>query len=319
MTAALVEETYGPQVGGESGLLRLCRLQQSWYRVQRLGKPTCGPYAPGKRVVGSSLLDGEATNDNFLTDAAASYARERLAAAKLNPSITIKPYRLFNNMLSSQPMAFNLFGDLHVGVTQQDAEATAIVQAAFPDAGIEVVDTLEVEHLPSPTEDYIRDKTAFDASVSFRNQHGQRGIISIETKYTDDLGKGSASSIDHQRKLIELWGLCTPAGLEHYRHHSLPQVFRNLLLTIAYEKRHELAFATNYVVGLKDDRSAKKAVEQLRNRLAEPFRNRIRLLPLESLVERASTAATSKYRAVLEAFRERYLDLSPARALLGLG
>ncbi len=312
----LIEVTYGPQVRGEAGLKRLCRLQQSWYRVERLGNPRCGCYRPGGRIVGSALLQGEATNDNFLTEAAAAYARERLDEKKRNRSLLIDRFRLFHNMLSSHPMAFNLFSDLHQGVERQDSAAAEVIRVMFPDANIASVDALEVEHLPTPTEDYIHDKTAFDSSVLFRDQQGKSGIITIETKYTDNLGTGSASNIEHQRELVERWGLCTPEGIEHYRSNSVPQVFRNLLLTIAYEKRHELTFATNYVVGLRDDRSAEKQVEQLRSRLAEPFRDRIQLLPLEELVERGLTVESPTYRGVLEAFRERYLDLSPARTLL---
>lgn len=58
MTRGEVVEIYGPQVKTETGLKRLCRLQQSWYRVVRLGNPAFGEHRPGGRIVGSSLKHG---------------------------------------------------------------------------------------------------------------------------------------------------------------------------------------------------------------------------------------------------------------------
>lgn len=311
------DHTYGPQVPNEMGLKRLCRLQQSWYRVERLGAPLCGPYEPGRRVVGSALLNGEESGNNFLSEAALRYANEKLEEKRVsNPDLTIKKYRLFNNMLSSQPMCFNLFGDLHAGVVDGDVAATDVLRAMFADMPLATIQSLEVEHLPQPKAEYIKDKTAFDASIRFRDAAGNAGIITIETKYTDSLGKGSARELAFQLGLLKAWQMCTPAGLAYYEKCGIPQVLRNLLLTIAFQRRHELSFATNYIVGLRGDTSVQKAITDLHQRLAPEYAERIQVLPLELLLERAQSVATGPYARVQRAFWERYLDLGQARALL---
>jgi len=309
--------TLGPQVADESGLKRLCRLQQSWYRAERLGNPAYGPHKPGGRVVGSALLEGELTGDNFISQAVLAYVREKLEEKRTrNPDLTIERFRLFNNMLSSQPMCFNLFSDLRSGVLRSDDAAARIVRAMFEDVPIATVDAIEVENLPQPLAEYIKDKTAFDASIHFTDPAGAPGIVTIETKYTDALGKGSASEVKHQVKLMEDWELCTPAGLDHFRCTGIPQIARNLLLTIAVQKRHGLSFATNFVVGLQEDASVSKAVAALRARLAAPYQERVQVLQLEGLVMRARKCSSGVYDDVFQRFWERYLDFDRARALL---
>ncbi|OGQ79471.1 MAG: hypothetical protein A2289_23845 [Deltaproteobacteria bacterium RIFOXYA12_FULL_58_15] len=311
-----IEDRYGPQVSGETGLKRLCRLQQSWYRVERLGETKCGPYDPGKCVVGSALVNGRTSGKNFLNQTTFAYAKEQLAAAEANPQITIKPYRLFNNMLSSQPMCFNLFGHLRAGVKRKDAGAGDVLKAMLRDSPINVVDAVEVEHLPMPIDDYIKDKTAFDASIRFRNPNGASCIATIETKYTDEFGKNSAREVSYQVGLMENWQLCTNDGLEYFKAHGIPQVARNLLLTLAYQRKHDLAYAVNFVVGLRDDRGAENDVNALRDKLAPAYRDRLQILPLEEIVERGLTTAKESHADVLKMFRERYLELDIARRLL---
>ena len=53
------------------------------------------------------IANGENTGRNFVNNFTFEYAKQRIAGKKRNE--TIDEYRLFNNLLSSQPMAFNLF------------------------------------------------------------------------------------------------------------------------------------------------------------------------------------------------------------------
>lgn len=310
-----IEERYGPQYKGDSKFARRCRLLQSWYRVEVMKQTQFGAAVQGGSRVGSVLVDGEATGANFVSAQAFSYAKEKVASKKGNPDLTINPDRLFNNMLSSQPMCFNLFADLHAGIRAGSAAAQHTVAAMFPLSRIDTVESMDVEMIPRPIADYIDDKTAFDAAVLFKNVDGQPGLVSIETKYTDHLAGNCASDPTFQLQLAKAWGLLTPDGARHYDV-GFDQVARNVLLTLAYAKKHGRSSAINYVVALADDEEAKIAVETLRGRLAEPFRGCIQFLPLETVVARGLATADAALAAVLTEFRRRYLDFSPVDAML---
>ena len=116
---------------------------------------------------------------------------------------TIEEYRLFNNLLSSQPMAFNLFCPLiqlmHEG---KEALVTQIVQAIFPTIAIGRVTEVGLEYLHTDIENYLGDKTAMDAIIRYHDPSGRPCFIAIETKYTDVLGENSASRTERQKALI---------------------------------------------------------------------------------------------------------------------
>ena len=303
-------EQYGPLPHDPDPLTRKCRLLQSWYRVEKLGEPDCGPWRRGGRPVGSTLVNGERTGANFLSPAAFAYAKEKVAEKETNPDLTLDAYRLFNNMLSSMPMCFNLFSDFRERARDGCGTTRRVLAAMFAESPITAIDSVEVEMLPRPTERYIDDKTAFDAAVLFRDASGLRGLVSIETKYTDKLGVNKASNEDRKFALARDLGLFTDEGLAWYRTHGFDQVARNLLLTLAYAQVEGLDYATNYVLGPAEDKEAPRAVESLRQRLAPAFRDRILWLPLEHAIERGLGAADEFFTDHLKRFHSRYLDFS---------
>lgn len=99
----------GPQCGSDDAFRRRMRLHQSWYRDQVL----CVPYSTGPRksdrTFYGNMLTEESANAglNFLIPGIFALARQRIAEGP-----GAEPFRLQRNMLSSQPMCFNLFGAL---------------------------------------------------------------------------------------------------------------------------------------------------------------------------------------------------------------
>ena len=86
------------------------RLHQSWYRHAVLGVPFgTGPRKTSKTHYGN-MLDSLAADAgcNFLTPEIYELAKARAAEGRG----AVEPFRLFRNMLSSQPMCINLFGFL---------------------------------------------------------------------------------------------------------------------------------------------------------------------------------------------------------------
>jgi len=117
MAKNILEEKYGPQSSGDNTFTAKARLLQSVYRIQS-GETSMG-IGPDKNSVdkhqnptyyGNMLTHGEISGKNFFFRETFEYALKRV-----NEKIaeeTIGEYRLFNNLLSSMPMAFNLFHPL---------------------------------------------------------------------------------------------------------------------------------------------------------------------------------------------------------------
>lgn len=307
---------YGYQPRDSSPLTRRCRLLQSWYRVEVARQNECGPWRAGASVVGSSLVDGHITGANFISPAAFAYAKERVADKQGNSDLTIDEHRLFNNMLSSQPMCFNLLADFRAGVQAGWPDATEVLAAIFAESEIGTIASVEVEMIPRPTADYIDDKTAFDALIQFTNCNGQTGIAAIETKYTDKLGGNVASRQDRKLALINELNLLTPEGRAWYANHGFDQIARNLLLTLAYARRHAVDNAINYVLGPSDDHETPALIDEMNARLAPKYRDRLLWLPLEQVVDRGVSAGPGYYADHLRRFRRRYLDFSQIQHLI---
>lgn len=307
---------YGHQPHDPSSLTRKCRLLQSWYRVEVAKQSECGPWRAGTAPVGSSLVAGESSGANFISPAAFAYAKEKVAEKEVNRDLTIDEHRLFNNMLSSQPMCFNLFADLRLGLRAGWPNAGEVVAAMFMESRIAGVESIEVEMIPRPSSEYIDDKTAFDALVLFHGQDGKSGLAAIETKYTDQLGGNVASKQDRKFALAAELNLLTQDGLAWYAERGFDQVARNLLLTFAVARRRNIENAINYVLGPDHDQATPAMIRDLKERLAPEYRDRVVWLSLERVIERGLAAAGGYYADHLLRFRKRYLDFDQIGHLL---
>ena len=106
------------------------------------------------------------------------YAKERVGNKRENE--TIDGFRLFNNLLSSQPMAFNLFHLLMLLLKQDPAMVTLAVRSVFRNYPVFEVTEIGLEFIPTPIENYTNDKSAMDAYIRFVDNKG--GSISSPSR-----------------------------------------------------------------------------------------------------------------------------------------
>ena len=93
----------------------------------------------------------------------------------------VEPFRCRCNLLSSQPMAFNLFGPLVV----DRALATGLVGSLLPGQVAEV-DRIDIEWAPRPKGQYLNDGTSFDVLIEATDStDGNRVAVGIECKLTE--------------------------------------------------------------------------------------------------------------------------------------
>ena len=186
-----------------------CRQLQSLYREEIHEPMGKGPWNNSKTRQISMIEKGEKSGKNFVDSYTFRYAKLRVARIKKNE--TINEFRLFNNLLSSQPMAFNLFCPLmHMLKDGHQELVTTLVRSVFPHLPIGQVTKIRPEYLHTDVKKYLDDKTAMDAIIRYKDKDGRRCFIAIETKYTDVLGTTSAKHPEKQRAFIKQLGFFKP-------------------------------------------------------------------------------------------------------------
>lgn len=291
----------GPQSSGDAPFTRQMRRHQSWYRAEVLKLPYgVGPQRGGNPY-GNMLTPVDAERGaNFLTPAIHDVARRRLAKG----IGVIEPYRLLHNMLSSQPMCFNLFGPL----VDDLGLATRLLSALLP-GEVQQVEAVRIEWAPEPASAFLGDRTAFDAFIAYRQPDGQRAFIGFETKLTEPFSQSDYDGPAYRRWMDEQapWLPGSGAAATHRRHN---QLWRDHLLAVALARQPGWAKGRLALVRHSLDRECEATVAAYR-RLLRQGDDTFVDLRLDAVVEVwGRVLETEAERAWLEAFRLRYLDLA---------
>ena len=228
----------GPQYDRDDKFTRRMRLHQSWYRSEVLRVPYgVGPGGKSTKFRGNMLTeDRQEDEKNFLTPAIFEVAKERLEEG----SGAVEPFRLKRNMLSSQPMCFNLFGEL-----KRDPElATKLVRALW---GQDIaalwgndraqVTGVRLEWAPEDKKEYLNDNTAFDAFIEYEMEGGGKGFIGVETKLTEPFSRDFDDREGRYSKWMTAespWGAAGPDEVANEEHN---QLLRDHLLAWALLER----------------------------------------------------------------------------------
>ena len=179
------------------------RLHQARWRA-REGHPIGSqPYAPrpgvDPRPVGSRvpLEYGRDTGANFVTTAALEAVQARTAIVEREQNIDHQG--LWADLLSSEALAFNLFGDLAADPSRADR----LVHAWFADAPGCVVD---VRFLHSPGRldpQWLNSLRQFDAAFVLSRADGSHGIVAVDVTYHERL-KAETPKPENLWRLLEV-------------------------------------------------------------------------------------------------------------------
>jgi hypothetical protein len=143
------------------------------------GRRTDPDVAPDEIENGTKLRDSDAeAGTNFLTPAIHQVAKERVAAKQ--DYETLDAARLYRDLLSSMPMAFNLFGEASLAANAISREELAALFGVVADGP----SSLLFEWSPGRrSEHYTRDRTAFDVALLLGDAREPQTVIGVETKY----------------------------------------------------------------------------------------------------------------------------------------
>jgi len=302
-----------------------CRQMQSRYR-EELGLPL-RPYTVQNRRskdfgktfhLGNYISEGEESGANFLEKYIFEHAKERIRDRK--PYETFDEDRMFNNLLSSQPMAFNLFCPLRKLLEENRIAVTKAIQAALPHYSIAMVTAVELEFIPYNYQNLTGDKSAMDAIIKYRNFEGKECFIAIETKYSENLGSNAASFMklsgekyEEKKNVyfekIHNLNLFLPDIESKLRSKDvkLTQLYRNFILSETYGKK-EGYISHSIVLAPAGHPSTDKEIETLQSQLLPQCKDKIRKVHLENFVDSLIKETGGEYKKVFGKFKKRYLE-----------
>lgn len=215
----------------------------------------------------------------------------------------IQQERLRRNLLSSQPLCFNLFGYLG----EHPARLLPWVRQQSPNAA-EVVE-VALEWAPA---DNTLGGSAFDAFVAYALPGGRRGFIGVECKYAENLAKAQPNPAPEKYKTATNAGPWISGAETLLDNARLRQFWYNQLLTQVVLARPEFDEGIGVVVACAADTSARHVTAEVRDQLTEP--ESLRFSSLEEVV-----ATVSGHQDWAADFTERYLDFTPIQTLLAPG
>ena len=307
----------------DNAFTRKARLLQAMHRKES-GSPCGSITKKGTTYFHPNLAtDGSDTGCNFLSQEIFEYAKWRIEQKKAYE--TINEDRLFNNFLSSQPMAFNLFVPLmNIAPTDEGRSNLAKVVAGqvtnSDSSTFNKITEVGIEFIPPYYSGCLNDKTAMDAYFLYERTDGKHGIIAIETKYTDILGTNPASNpsfaIRQATENIGISQLLTDEGIAGItkRDIKLSQVYRNFLLTETVRLHEHLDDSISIILSPKENISNEEDESSLRSILKDEYKYKFQSVTLENFV-----SALIREFPDIDIFREfekRYLDFERVEKLI---
>lgn len=153
------------------------RIHQGWWRAMVLGEE-CGKHPTrANETICNTVNDTQREGSNFLTSNIRGIVKQTLKNRTKESHGLIQEDRLYQNLLSSQPLCFNFFSELSLDLSL----ATKVFRHWVPQ--VSKVTNIEFEF--APNENFTDDNSAFDVAIEFETTEGAKGIWGIECKYTD--------------------------------------------------------------------------------------------------------------------------------------
>jgi hypothetical protein len=289
---------------------RRARLLAAMWRTD-LGE-SAGPW-PGKddgTPLGSRLRLPRARErgTNFLTATVRDQVERAIGQDRQHGALYAKN-RLFGDLLSSQPLAFNAFGELAADLDL----ATMVWREVFGPQHMDRVTKICFEWSPGRgNARFTGTSSAFDVLVVYRTRSGVLGFSGIEVKYHEDLA-GKSYEADRNERIGELTARHQPgADIAELSKAPLWQLWLDHLLALSMLGQQDPDTGEPWRVGEflvlapGGNTACRSAVERYNTAIDTAA---VRLLTLEDFVDLVSRHTEAGWVGQLA---RRYLDLDPA-------
>jgi len=281
------KELIGSPVKSDNRFTHQARMLQGWYRANILKLPQGHGPTKNSKLLLPNMIPSQSKGFppyNFLNTAIYQSAIARLQRKDIGG--TIEEYRLFHNMLSSQPMAFNLFAPL----AQNMKLATQFFRQIYPD--VQQVSEIIIEYAPLPYKEYLGDRTAFDVFVVYKNNFNQRGFIGIEMKYTEAFSPTEYETARY-KELTNMASSPFSKGAGELKRYN--QLWRNTMLAYSMLSKPKSEYQHGHILlaYMKEDAHVEEMLPDFKKCLKQPevwfqaldVRDIINILQNQSLTE----------------------------------
>ena len=273
-------------------------LQSLWREEQELAAGEYRGKIRGARLV---MPEAKETLANYLTPRIKEVVRHEVEdPIRAQGKLYGRP-RIYDNLLSSQPLCFNLFGEL-----TSDLGLATKALGDMSHGRINRVVAIDFEYSPGRGDErYTGDRSAFDVYIRYESPEGERGFVGIVVKYHEGLDDPVA---DHRTRYDEVateMGCFIKEQMPRLKERPLQQVWRDHLLVGAHQLVDGFEDAFFVFLYPEGNTACAQAVEQYSQCLRK--NNSFQGWTLENLV--ASLAAHSSAQWIQDLYY-RYLDFS---------
>jgi hypothetical protein len=246
-------------IPNETGLKHRIRIHQGWWRMNVLNEePGEHPKDKSDNVC-NTINDGIVTKKNFLTANAIKAVDTTIEGKQKTDGGLLEQDRLYSNLMSSQPLCFNFFGEL---MADMDF-GLKVLQNWWP----KLTELKKVIFEYAPNECYTDDNSAFD--IAFEVAIGDDlGLIGLECKYTDTF---SSTEYDKPayREIFEK-SRSFAASYNELKASKYNQLFRNQLIAEALLQHNKYKFVKTGLFCYQQDQSAINTAQGLQKMLFNP-------------------------------------------------
>lgn len=223
-------QKYHVQVEGDKAdFQRKARILQSFWREQQ-------GYDSGLHrsfPIGSRLAMPWAKESlsNFLTDNIRQVVREDVLNPAGDEGRLIEPNRLFGNLLSSQPLCFNLFAELALNLGLASRLVSRLTDGRFAS-----VQEIRFEYSPGRSDPkYTSARSAFDVFFLCQTPRGDPAFLGMEVKYHENLQNKAGRHRARYDEVAEHMGCFKPSAMSQLREKPLQQIWCDHLLVGALQ------------------------------------------------------------------------------------
>ena len=296
---------------------RLAEKHQEEFKANVLKLSKCGmfknPHTKELVPIQRFLADEDAEAGMIFYE---GFRKEILAVAKGMYDFHGRHKSMYVDMLRSEHIPFNIF--IPMGIDNDTRRHAAFIFNKFlVNSRITSVDEILIEDDRfCDNEDYLNDKTAFDAYIAYTSMDGKRGGIGIEVKYTEasyEIGvKEKGYCIDDNSPYwnISRWSGCFTDDPDKVKtDNDFRQIWRNHLLGLSMMKNNQIDYFTHIHLYPKENGHFEKILPVYEKELlTDKGRTSFRAVTFETLFnEMGREYRDGKNSKWVDYLKERYL------------
>ncbi|MGE0047297.1 MAG: hypothetical protein AB7T08_16200, partial [Hyphomonadaceae bacterium] len=238
------------------------------------------------------------------------HRQTRRELAYREPGALIDEARLWSNLLSSMPLAFNLFAPVKL----EPVLARRLVNALCPDFMSQVIQVV-FEHSPGRGDNlFTDDGTAFDVCIIGRDKEGGRVFLAIEIKYAEGMSEAEPRHRSRYDTLAASCGLFTDADDPWLRRNPYQQLWRQHMLAQSMVDCGLYDAGRYLLIAPRQNNDVQRAARRYAKRVIEdPSKVEFSSVTLEDVVEALRGAGAQGHARALH---ERYCDFTPVHDLV---